>query len=187
MKSKILLLTFFFTTVFYPQENNNVNLDSTQITLIGNKLYKAHQAYHSTNEGSFKNYSIKYIEIDLSDILFKTSQSVLLPGSYNALNALVILMKDNPEIMVKIDGHTDKVGHSNSNLKLSIRRARAIRLYLFHKGIKLDRITANGFGDQAPICDSPCKENQRVEFTITSNGNEKRLVTKKSEKIQVKN
>ncbi len=187
MKLKLLLLTFLFTTIFYAQENDHVNLDSTQITLIGNKIYKAYQAYHRSNDGSFKNYSIKYIEIDLSDVLFKTSQSVLLPGSYNALNALVILMKDNPKIMVQIDGHTDKVGHSSSNLKLSIRRARAIRLYLFRKGIKLERITAKGFGDQVPICDSPCKENQRVEFTIISDGNEKRLVSRKSEKIQPKN
>jgi len=118
-------------------------------------------------------------------VLFKTSQSVLLLGSYNALNALVILLKDNSRITLKIEGHTDKVGHSRSNLKLSIRRARAIRLYLFSKGIKLDRILAVGHGDKSPICDSPCRENQRVEFTLTSEGNEKRLVTRKIKKTTI--
>ena len=178
MKTKLLLLTLLFTYFSYAQQNDKVNIDSTQVTLIGNKLYKAHQGYSKAS-----GYSIKYTEIDISNVLFKTSQSVLLPGSYNALNSLVTLLKDNPKIRLKIEGHTDRVGHSRSNLKLSFRRARAIKLYLFSKGIKLDRITANGFGDQSPICETPCTENQRVEFALISDGNEKRLVTRKAERI----
>jgi len=179
MKTKLLLFLFFISFLSYSQEKT-VNIDSTQITLIGNKLYKGHQEYIKNKEGALST-KIRYTEIDLSNVLFKTSKSVLLPVSYNSLNALVIILRDNPQIVLKIEGHTDKIGHSRSNLKLSIRRARAIRLYLFSKGIKLDRITAKGYGDQFPICKAPCQQNQRVEFILIHDGTEQKLITRKVE------
>ncbi len=121
---------------------------------------------------------IRYSKIDLSNILFETSKNQILPQSYNALNALFTLLRDNPKLILKIEGHTDEIGHGQSNLKLSIRRARAIRLYLFKKGLKLERISAIGYGDQRPMCESPCKENQRVEFTLIHDGTEQKLVTR---------
>lgn len=182
MKKIFLIVILFVSLPSFGQVSNVVHLDSTQITLIGNKLYKAYQGYQK-NKDELTNTVIQYAEVDISNVLFKKSQSVLLPGSYNALNALVILMRNNPQLTLKIEGHTDKIGHSRSNLKLSIRRARAIRLYLFSKNIKLERVTAIGHGDTNPICDAPCKENQRVTFTLIDDGTEKRLVTRMSERM----
>ena len=76
---------------------------------------------------------------------------------------------------VKIEGHTDKIGNSKKNLKLSKKRARTIKLYLFKQGIKFNRMTATGHGDTTTICDAPCTKNQRVEFTLIENGKQNRL------------
>lgn len=186
MRIIIKLLIIVFCTSAFAQENLRINIDSTKVVLIGNKLYKAHQGRQYKNSGATNNTIIQYSEIDLSNVLFKTSTPELLPESYNALNALVILLRDNPKLNLKIDGHTDKVGHPIKNLKLSIKRARTIRLYLFKKGIKLSRLTANGYGDEMPICKSPCSENQRVEFTLLNNGLEQKLRIKIPEKNEMK-
>ena len=162
----------------YGQEDEIIRLDSTKITLIGNKIYKAHQGYQKSNDSTY-NTLIQYSEVNLSNVLFKTSTALLLPVSYNALNALVILLRDNPNFNLKIEGHTDKVGHPQSNLRLSIKRANTIKIYMIRKGIDAKRMTASGYGDQFPICEPPCIDNQRVEFTLVHDGSEQKLVTRK--------
>ena len=64
-----------------------------------------------------------HTEIDLGNVLFKTSKSEFLPESYSTLNALAILLEDNSEFNLKVDGHTDRVGNSRKNLKLSIKNS----------------------------------------------------------------
>jgi len=179
MKNKILIFILFTSLLSHAQK---IEIDSLKIVLIGNKLYKAHQGLRVENDKS-KNTSIRYTEVDISNILFKTSRAEILSESYDGLNALYVLLKNNPNMDLKVEGHTDRIGHSKNNLKLSIRRARAIRLYLFKKGIKLNRMSANGFGDQSPICEAPCEKNQRVEFTLIENGKENKLRTSWSFKI----
>jgi hypothetical protein len=49
--------------------------------------------------------------------------------------------------------------------------------------IKLNRLTATTYVDQFPICEAPCKENQRVEFTLIHDDPEQKLSTRKVEKI----
>ena len=176
MKIQLLVLSLLMSYFSFSQEKV-VSIDSTKVTIIGDVLYKAHQEYISNNNGDLST-KIRYTKIDLSNIVFETSKSKILPTSYNSLNALLTLLIDNSKVILKIVGHTDKIGHSPSNLKLSIRRARAIRLYLVKKGVKLDRILAIGYGDQLPICTTPCKENQRVEFTLIHDGSEQKLVTR---------
>ena len=50
-----------------------------------------------------------------------------------------------------ITGHTDNVGTSNFNLKLSKERAAAVKNYLVSNGVAADRLTSDGFGDTQPI------------------------------------
>lgn len=171
MKATLLLFTVLFTSFSYAQDTD---LYDIRVVVIRDKLYKMHHGLHKSND-AITNTSIKYTEVDLSNILFKTTKAELLPQSYDELNALFILLKENSNMNLKIEGHTDNIGNSKSNLKLSIRRARAIKLYLVKKGIKFNRITTVGHGDISPICDAPCIKNQRVEFSLIENGKENRL------------
>ena len=77
IKSLLSVAFSLFVFVSYGQKDDVIDIDSTRIRLIGNKLYKAHQGFHRIN-GSLINTTIQYTEIDLSNILFKTSTSELL-------------------------------------------------------------------------------------------------------------
>ena len=171
MKIKLLLFTFLFTSLSYAQDTEEYN---TSVVVIRDKIYKMRHGLHKTND-SIVNTSITYTAVDLSNIAFKTTKAALLPESYDDLNTLSRLLKEHPNMNVKIEGHTDKIGNSKKNLKLSKKRARTIKLYLFKQGVKFKRMTAIGYGDTTTLCDAPCTKNQRVEFTLIENGKPNRL------------
>ena len=70
----------------------------------------------------------------------------------------------------KIQGHTDSVGNEEANLRLSGKRAEAVRAYLISKGIDANSLTAEGFGSSQPIAPNDTKAgreaNRRVVFEI---------------------
>lgn len=108
--------------------------------------------------------------IILKNIFFDTGKSDLRPESYTELNRLVMVMMQNPDLKVKILGHTDNVGTDAYNMQLSKDRAQAVVDYLVSKGIKIDRLKAEGFGSTKPIdtnnTDEGRQNNRRVEAEI---------------------
>jgi outer membrane protein OmpA-like peptidoglycan-associated protein len=60
-------------------------------------------------------------------------------------------LKDNPDITVSVEGHTDSIGSDEYNQRLSERRAQAVKQYLVSKGIATSRLSALGKGEQEPI------------------------------------
>jgi OmpA-OmpF porin, OOP family len=78
-------------------------------------------------------------------------------------------LKDNPAWKIKIDGHTDNVGGDAYNLRLSQRRAEAVKQALITQyGISPDRMTPEGFGASRPKAPNTTVEgralNRRVEL-----------------------
>lgn len=71
-------------------------------------------------------------------------------------------------VNIEVAGHTDSRGSDKYNMKLSQRRAEAVRNYLISKGIAADRLTAKGYGESQPIADNATDEgrfkNRRVEL-----------------------
>ncbi|MBT7890339.1 MAG: OmpA family protein [Deltaproteobacteria bacterium] len=105
-------------------------------------------------------------------IHFDQGKSVLNPDSYKLLNEIVELIKSNPKITgISIVGHADCDGSPDDNLRLSIKRAEAVRQYLIKNGIPGTILFSRGYGDKKPIADnssvSGMKKNRRVEFIIT--------------------
>lgn len=106
----------------------------------------------------------------LDRVYFPLGESTILPTSFDQLDGLVTMMKENPKMTILIEGHTDNVGDPTQNKRLSIERAFNVREYLVNKGIAGSRIQFKGYGDTKPIAsnetDEGRQENRRVEFVI---------------------
>ncbi|GAB4055236.1 hypothetical protein GCM10028810_66640 [Spirosoma litoris] len=109
-------------------------------------------------------------KVTLKNIYFEMSKSDLLSASFAELDKLVSMMQDNPNMSIRLEGHTDIIGDHDKNLQLSRDRVIACQRYLVQKGIDIDRIQTIGYGDTRPILtkgtDEERKVNRRVEFVI---------------------
>ncbi|GAB2903705.1 OmpA family protein [Microbulbifer echini] len=77
------------------------------------------------------------------------------------LEALLVIMRDFPEMRIAIEGHTDNDGDPKKNLHLSQWRADWVRNFLIERGIDSERMQAQGYGDTDPIADNESKKGQR--------------------------
>ena len=108
------------------------------------------------------------VPIVLEGITFATGKSDIIPESARVLEGALKTMTTFPEIIVEVSGHTDDVGSSASNQKLSQRRADSVREWLILRGVDPNRIFAKGYGEENPIIPNTLKENRRrnrrIEF-----------------------
>jgi outer membrane protein OmpA-like peptidoglycan-associated protein len=149
--------------------NNHLNQNSLVVSSNGVTAY-----YASTNDGYglddifyfdlpeiFKANKLNQIELEiiqskageeiiLKNVLFSTNSYELISDSLFELDLLAeyIIKYD---INILIEGHTDSIGNSNSNLLLSKNRAQSVYDYLVSKSVKNDQISFKGFGDKVPI------------------------------------
>jgi OOP family OmpA-OmpF porin len=107
----------------------------------------------------------------LETVKFKTGSAELEPESYSILNQVALTMKANRQIKrVRVEGHTDETGTRDRNMKLSQERADSVRDYLVKRGVKSDRLSAQGFGPDRPLSKGndpdALAKNRRVEFIV---------------------
>ncbi len=110
----------------------------------------------------------------LEKINFATdSDEIVGHKSFKVLKAVKKILEANPEMKIRIEGHTDNVGSTPYNLTLSKKRAEAVKKWLVDEGIDGSRIDTVGHGPKKPIADNDTKEgrakNRRVEFHIVEN------------------
>ncbi|MBC8046318.1 MAG: PD40 domain-containing protein, partial [Fimbriimonadaceae bacterium] len=110
--------------------------------------------------------------ITLRNIFFETASAALLPESKTELLKVNELLTKNPEIKIKLNGHTDNVGSDNDNLQLSIDRALSVKTFLIEQGIDATRIVHAGYGETKPLTTNDTEEgraqNRRTEMEIVS-------------------
>ncbi|RKZ09225.1 hypothetical protein DRQ05_00070, partial [bacterium] len=104
----------------------------------------------------------------LKGVHFESGSASLTPDSYVVLDQVVRSLMAYPEVKVEIRGYTDSVGSWEYNLKLSQKRAEAVKQYLVNSGIDPNRIIAKGYGEADPIASNKTAEgraeNRRIEF-----------------------
>ncbi len=111
-----------------------------------NTLNAEQSIVHNHN---FKLASIRQ-PIRLNNIFFDFASSELTPESHTSLDTLVQTLNDNPNITIEISAHSDAIGENDVNLELSEQRAQSVVNYVISKGIKADRLTAVGYGEDKP-------------------------------------
>lgn len=102
-------------------------------------------------------------------ILFDVNSDVIKPESYGVLKDIANVLTENPQVKIKIIGHTDADGDDNSNLELSRRRAEAVKKMLSTEfTIDAERMQADGKGEKEPVDNNSTVQgkanNRRVEF-----------------------
>ncbi|MDI1432541.1 OmpA family protein [Polyangium sorediatum] len=131
---------------------------------------------------------VKGDEIKILDqVHFATDKDIILDDSKKVIEAVITVLRDNPEIRaVEIEGHTDVRAGDVYNHNLSQRRVESVRAYMIQRGIDPSRLTAKGYGHSKPIYDDSmclgkdeelsedCKfmtqTNRRVVFRIKGQG-----------------
>ncbi len=118
-------------------------------------------------------------EIVINPIFFDFDKSKIRPDAAYELENIVSVMRAHPDMVIKIESHTDSRGGDDYNLRLSDRRAKSTQEYLYSRGIASERIeSAIGYGETRLIneCSNGVKcsaekhqENRRSKFIILNN------------------
>jgi outer membrane protein OmpA-like peptidoglycan-associated protein len=108
----------------------------------------------------------------IDDIRYGTNKADLLGSSFLILNEFAQYLKEHPNMIVEIRGHTDASGSDQANLALSMDRAFEVMSYLVQQGIEGKRLSAKGFGETMPIASNDSEDgrakNRRTEFFVKS-------------------
>jgi OmpA-OmpF porin, OOP family len=109
----------------------------------------------------------------LDNLIFNVGTATITAASYSELDEIVKMLKDNPKMVVQLEGHTDIKGDPKLNMKLSQERVDAVKAYLMNKGSAKSRIKTKAFGGTSPLSRENTEEahkmNRRVELRILQN------------------
>lgn len=86
----------------------------------------------------------------VENIFYDFDRATLRPESTQALDELVQVLNDNPNVTIEMASHTDRKGTDEYNISLSSRRARAVTDYLIAHGVAPDRLQSQGYGESRP-------------------------------------
>ena len=86
----------------------------------------------------------------IDNIFYDFDKATLRPESTTALDKLVQLLQENPNVTIELSAHTDYKGSAEYNKRLSQRRAEAVVRYLTEHGIENERLTPVGYGKEKP-------------------------------------
>jgi outer membrane protein OmpA-like peptidoglycan-associated protein len=140
------------------------------------RLDKCPDQFGAAPDGCPKKYTLVEVKKERIEIKqqvnFATAKFRVLPSSFPLLNQVVEVLADFPKMRVSIEGHTDSVGGEASNMRLSQKRAEAVRDYLVSKGVSPSRLEAIGYGPTKPLMSNKTArgkaKNRRTEFRIVS-------------------
>lgn len=111
---------------------------------------------HVSPVGESKEYTLQFplaginVPVLIDNIFYDFDKATLRPESEKALDDLVKLLNENPNVTIELSAHTDYIGSADYNKRLSQHRADAVVAYLTAHGIAQDRLTPVGYGKERP-------------------------------------
>ena len=110
------------------------------------------------------------LDLAVQAVQFQTGRAELKANSTTILDQIVDILTRYSDYKCAINGHTDSIGSSRTNQRLSEQRAKACYDYLVGKGIDASRLSFTGYGETQPIANNKYKagrdQNRRVEFNL---------------------
>lgn len=109
-------------------------------------------------------------KIVLRGVNFDFDKATIRADATSILREAATILKENAGVNVAVEGHTDSVGSDAYNLKLSLRRAAAVKAFLVKEGVAEGRLSSRGFGESQPVAsndtDDGRAQNRRVELKV---------------------
>ncbi len=143
--------------------------------VIGKKMDNQAKAIQETLPGAQVERVNDGIKVTMNESIvnFAFDKADLTSSATTNLDKLASVLTQYPDTNINIYGYTDSKGKADYNLKLSDRRAAAVKSYLSSKGISNSRMHTMGMGMADPVADNSTDagraKNRRVEFAITAN------------------
>ncbi len=122
----------------------------------------------TADASSLKDEIEKTGHVAVYGIHFDTGKATIQPDSESTLKQVVALLQQNPDLKLRVEGHTDNQGSAAANQALSEKRAQAVVAWLVAQGIPANRLSAQGFGQGKPVAENSTEDgkakNRRVEL-----------------------
>ncbi len=103
-------------------------------------------------------------------VYFKSNSEIIEERSHPMLKEIGGVLRTNPGMQIRVEGHSDAQGDDEYNRELSERRAKSVRTFLIDNGAARGQVEAEGVGERKPIASNETTEgrskNRRVEFHI---------------------
>lgn len=129
---------------------------------------KAMQQEATADASSLKDELETSGHVAVYGIHFDTAKATITPDSEQTLQQIVAMLQQDPDLKLRIEGHTDNVGSAATNQALSEKRAQSVVAWLSMHGIEKSRLTAQGLGATKPVADNSTDagraKNRRVEL-----------------------
>lgn len=132
------------------------------------EINKAVDRKISEKTGNYYGQLLENGRVVSHSIGFEEGTATLLAEAQPFVKGMADMLRRNPDVQLRIEAHTLLTGDKTANLKLSQRRAEAVRAALIGLGIDGNRLTVKGLGSSQPLYTQPDDEyallNQRLEF-----------------------
>jgi peptidoglycan-associated lipoprotein len=104
-----------------------------------------------------------HFEFDRSDLSLEARAN---------LDAKLVVLRANPAMRLRIEGHADERGAAEYNFALGMRRAAAARRYLMQRDVAGERLDTGSHGEERPVCEASTEDcwrrSRRAEFSVGS-------------------
>jgi cytochrome c oxidase subunit 2 len=155
---------------YYMNSIRNTSDDPFTDRLLDVEIRERKMEFNTNVESALNNDDTEAKIVQLVYVNFETGSAELTPLSRYELDNLVSTMKQYPNLVIEVNGHTDNTGNADSNLVLSQNRADAVKNYVVENGVEESRMRAIGYGQNRPVDTNDTEagraNNRRTEFKI---------------------
>ncbi len=154
----------------YPGNFNQMKVEMNSSNYTNDQIgYYVSNIRIASGVNNIKSRLVDEGKVSTTGIQFDVNSDNLRPESYGTINEIAQVLKENPDMKIRVIGHTDNSGSAADNLILSKKRADAvIKVLTSEYGITSGALQADGKGSTAPVADNKTAEgkamNRRVEF-----------------------